>query len=51
MLGIISAMPSEIDCVLNEMKSSTTHTFGNRKFYKGHLFNKPVGLSSNYNSI
>jgi len=42
MLGIISAMPKEIGCVLNAMKLITTHTFGNRKFYKGQLFNKHV---------
>jgi len=52
MLGIISAMPQEIDCVLNVMKLTTTHTFGNRKFYKGQLFNKPVVIAfSNWGKV
>jgi len=42
MLGIISAMPEEIDCVLNTMTSIETKTFGNRKFYKGFLFKRLV---------
>ena len=52
MLGIISAMPKEIDCVLNVMKLTTEFTFGNRKFYKGLLFNKPVVIAfSNWGKV
>jgi len=52
MLGIISAMPKEIDCVLNVMKLTTTFTFGNRKFYKGLLFKKPVVITfSNWGKV
>lgn len=42
MLGIISAMPEEINCVLTAMTSVSTKTFGNRTFYKGFLFNQSI---------
>jgi adenosylhomocysteine nucleosidase len=43
-LGIISAMPDEIHSVLDSMTDVTTATHGNRTFYKGNLYNKPVIL-------
>jgi len=52
MLGIISAMPEEINCVLNAMKMTSTHSFGNRKFYKGLLFNVPTVIAfSNWGKV
>jgi len=43
-LGIISAMPEEINNVLKNMSSVSSSIHGNRTFYKGLLFNKPVVL-------
>jgi len=52
MLGIISAMPSEINCVLDAMTSNTLKIFGNRKFYKGQLFNHSVVIAfSNWGKV
>lgn len=42
MLGIMSAMPEEIDCVLNAMTATSSKTFGNRTFYQGLLFKQPI---------
>jgi adenosylhomocysteine nucleosidase len=43
-LGILSAMPQEIESVLKAMTQVKTTVLGKRTFYKGLLFNKPVVL-------
>ena len=43
-LGIISAMPQEIDCVLETMTHIEKSVYCKRTFYNGLLFNKPVVL-------
>ncbi|MCF6212455.1 MAG: 5'-methylthioadenosine/adenosylhomocysteine nucleosidase [Flavobacteriaceae bacterium] len=43
-LGIMSAMPEEINSVLNAMTSVSSAVHGNRTFYKGLLYKKPVVL-------
>ncbi|WP_111707460.1 5'-methylthioadenosine/adenosylhomocysteine nucleosidase [Lutibacter citreus] len=44
MIGIISAMPEEINALLNELKEVTTTEKGKRTYYKGKLFNTDVVL-------
>lgn len=43
-IGIMSAMPEEIQSVLKTMTNVTSSTYGNRTFYKGNLFKKPIVL-------
>jgi adenosylhomocysteine nucleosidase len=51
-LGILSAMPQEIDKVLHAMTRVEQSTYGRRTFYKGNLFNKPVVLAfSNWGKV
>lgn len=51
-LGILSAMPQEIDKVLHAMTQVEKSTFGGRNFYKGLLFGKPVVLAfSNWGKV
>ena len=44
MIGIISAMPEEIQTLLVNLKNKTTSTKGMRTYYQGLLFEKPVVL-------
>jgi len=51
-LGILSAMPQEIDKVLQAMTQVELATYGGRTFYKGNLFNKSVVLAfSNWGKV
>lgn len=51
-LGILSAMPQEIDKVLHAMTQVEQSTYGGRAFYKGNLFNKSVVLAfSNWGKV
>jgi len=43
-LGILSAMPQEIESVLKAMTQVKTSVIGKRTFYKGLLFNNPTVL-------
>jgi len=51
-LGILSAMPQEIDKVLHAMTRVEQSTYGGRNFYKGLLFSKPIVLAfSNWGKV
>ena len=42
MIGIISAMPEEVQCLLNALQNIQTDTKGMRTYYSGLLFTKKV---------
>ncbi len=45
MIGVISAMPEEIDLLIGKMTSSELVEIGQRKYYKGELWGKDVVIA------
>jgi adenosylhomocysteine nucleosidase len=42
MLGIMGAMPEEINDLIGQLTNVTVHEIGQRNYYEGKLWNKPV---------